>query len=237
MYNRRVDEFRMKELKNKITGYKIALTPADLPPLRNGFIRIVHQTRTGEVENILNNGLIYNMEYFTGGKTKRYTGDYLDLTSMANAYYQDDFWNMMRDCNGGLHKFSDKKIIFDMPSEECTAHHQPLVAKFLSGKVSEGYIVGVIDNYGTPPLTLSWRDAADAKRKSLSNPLPPAFETPNWRGDVKRAWAACSGETAADRAAALINSGADNLMDKIKKIGGVSGLIVRKALENSNGDW
>lgn len=50
-------------LINKETGAKIASTPEELPPLRDGYVRLIHQTHFDYADSLLENGLIYNSEY------------------------------------------------------------------------------------------------------------------------------------------------------------------------------
>lgn len=47
----------MSNLINKETGFEIATTPEKLPPLRNGYIRLIHQTSFNCAESLAENGL------------------------------------------------------------------------------------------------------------------------------------------------------------------------------------
>ena len=76
---------------NKETGAKLAVTPEELPPLREGYIRLVHQTNFDCAESLLENGLVYNREYAKTSVGSKYS----DVTSMAVAYDENGFWNRL----------------------------------------------------------------------------------------------------------------------------------------------
>ena len=44
---------------NQETNYPLASQPEELPPLREGYIRLVHQTNKNNIDSIAENGLIY----------------------------------------------------------------------------------------------------------------------------------------------------------------------------------
>lgn len=172
-------------LRNAETGHEVATRPEDLPPLREGYVRLVHQTHADCVDNLIDKGLIYNREYANkpgeGGK-------YSDITSMAIAFDENGFWNALADEKGICHKGADTKVIFDMPAEECGTHQRYALAQYLNGTISRGYIVGAIPNYGNRNMKLSQAETEQKKRQSLSNPLPENFyETPHWRENIASA--------------------------------------------------
>lgn len=166
-----------------MTENKPANILEDLPPLREGFVRVVHQTRSSSTDSIVENGLIYNREFANSNKGSKY----LDLQSMAIGHTEDSFWNSLEK-SGIRHNGADKKVIFDMPIEECGAHQNTAITQYLSGKISKEYIVGVIDNYGTDDKKLSHEEAVAIREKVSKNPLPNEFQTPNWKESVKNAW-------------------------------------------------
>jgi len=177
---------RMSELFNKETGAKVASVPEELPPLREGYVRLIHQTHSGCAESLVENGLIYNREYAQKSGYSKYS----DVTSMALAYDEDDFWDRLTK-EEIRHKGADVIAIFDMPMEECGAHQREQIAQYLNGTISRGYIVGIIPNYGTKGSKtgekLSVSEMEEKKQISKSNPLPPIYETPHWREKVKEA--------------------------------------------------
>ena len=182
-------EGRMPNLINKETGYEIAAIPEELPPLREGFIRLVHQTHSEHAESLVEKGLVYNRKN-AGIEEVSYKGGYLDVGYMAVAYNEEEFWNRLTG-DGVRHNNSDVIVIFDMPVNECGAHQRFEIAGSLNGTISRGYIVGVIPNYGTKNSEveekLSPLEMEEKKRISQSNSLPPYYETPNWREDVEKA--------------------------------------------------
>ena len=176
----------MQVLKNKFTKNIIAQTLSDLPPVRDGRIRLVHQTVADQVSKIVNKGLIYNKERFYG-KPDPHGLDYHDVRYMTWAFYEDEFWDMLQITNGTLYRNSDKKVIFDVPEYECGAHQSSAVAPFLSGCISAGYIIGVINNYGTKLFPISKEEVLKASAQSKKNPLPTFYETPDWEQNIESA--------------------------------------------------
>ncbi len=173
----------MTELFNKETGAKIATQPEELPPLREGYIRLVHQTSSRHAESFVENGLIYNKT--AAGKEHLSLADYPDVTSMVDNFYENDFWkSLVQEDDLHRREGADAKIIFDMPIEEYWAHTQEYWLD-LGGTISRGYLVGVIPNYGTKYLKLSMAEMEQKKAISLNNPLPPFYETPNWKEIVE----------------------------------------------------
>lgn len=172
-------------LRNAETGQTIATDPENLPPLREGYIRLVHQTHREHTDNLVNKGLIYNREY---ANKPGEGGRYSDITSMAIAYDENEFWSSLVK-EGIRHKGADVKAVFDMPLEECGTHQKEKLAQYLDGTISRGYLVGVIPNYGNQDMKLSTEEMEAKKQRSLSNPLPEkSFETPNWQENVATAW-------------------------------------------------
>ncbi len=177
----------MSNLLNKETGFEIATIPEKLPPLRDGYIRLIHQTHFEHAESLVENGLVYNREF----AQKEGFSNYLDITSMALAYDEDSFWERLTE-DGIRHKGANAIAIFDMPIEECGAHQREQITPMLNGTISRGYMVGIIPNYGTKDgqtsEKLSIQEMEEKKRISKSNPLPPLYETPNWRENIEKAW-------------------------------------------------
>ncbi len=184
----------MSNLINKETGFEIATVPEKLPPLRDGYIRLVHQTHFEHADSLVENGLIYNGEF----AQKEGFSHYADITSMALAYDEDGFWERLTK-EGIRHKGADAIAIFDMPMEECGAHQKEPLTPMLKGTISRGYMVGIIPNYGTKDgktsEKLSVSEMEEKKAMSKSNPLPPYYETPHWRENVEKAWDAFFGQS------------------------------------------
>ncbi|MBE6468128.1 MAG: hypothetical protein E7004_06030 [Alphaproteobacteria bacterium] len=180
----------MSNLLNKETGFKIATIPEELPPLRKGYFRVVHQTCSIHAESLAEKGLVYNKKYAGMGKNP-YDKNYMDAGYMSVQYSEEGFWDRLTD-DGTRHMNSDVIAIFDMPAEEYTAHLNPDLACYLNGTISRGYMVGIIPNYGTKDLQteqrLSVSEMEEKKRIAKSNPLPPLYETPNWRENIEKAW-------------------------------------------------
>ena len=183
------------DLYNKETGIKIANEPEELPPLREGYIRLKHMTNFSNAQSLAENGLVYNEEYaqnFNKDNTKQkiYTS-YLSIDSMANGFDEEDFWNSLTSETGIRHRGSDAVAIFDMPIKEFMAHINENISQFLSGTISAGYMVGMIPNYGTRDMSgferLTEEEMQKRKKQSLANPLPPDWETPHWQEDVAEA--------------------------------------------------
>lgn len=183
----------MSNLINKETGFEIATVPEKLPPLREGYIRLVHQTHFEHADSLVENGLIYNGEF----AQKEGFSHYMDITSMALAYDEDGFWQRLTK-EEIRHKGADAIAIFDMPMEECGAHQKEPLTPMLNGTISRGYMVGIILNYGTKDNEtsekLSVSEMEEKKAMSKSNPLPPYYETPHWRENVEKAWDAFLGQ-------------------------------------------
>lgn len=183
----------MSNLINKETGFEIATVPEKLPPLREGYIRLVHQTHFEHADSLVENGLIYNGEF----AQKEGFSHYMDITSMALAYDEDGFWQRLTK-EEIRHKGADAIAIFDMPMEECGAHQKEPLTPMLNGTISRGYMVGIIPNYGTKDNEtsekLSVSEMEEKKAMSKSNPLPPYYETPHWRENVEKAWDAFLGQ-------------------------------------------
>lgn len=176
----------MKTLINKETGLEIATLPEQLPPLKEGYIRLIHQTHFGNAESLAENGLIYSRNC----SKKSGFSEYPVITFMASFYKEDDFWKRLtKDEN--RHKGADVIAIFDMPMEECRAHQQEYITPMLNGTISRGYMVGIIPNYGTKDNHISEKlsisEMEEKKRISKSNPFPPFYETPNWRQEINNA--------------------------------------------------
>lgn len=173
-------------LRNKETGEIIAKTPDKLPPLRKGFVRVVHQTRSDCMDGLIDNGLIYNRNYANKNDTR--AGNYTDVGFMTYAFTEDSFWESLTK-EGVCHRNSDTKAIFDMPVQEYEAHCQYLLGPHLNGTLSRGYLVGAIPNYGTENLRLTQPEMEKMKQKSLANPLSQKpYETPNWKEYLALAW-------------------------------------------------
>ena len=185
----------MVNLINKETGAKIADMPEELPPLRDGYIRLIHQTSFTQGESLAEHGLIYNREYAQKHGFSKYT----EITSMAVAYDEDSFWDRLTQ-EGIRHKGANAIAVFDMPAEECKAHQIGQIAQYLNGTISRGYMVGMIPNYGTKDYQicekLSVVEMEEKKQISKSNPLPPLYETPEWRKNIAAAYETLQQENA-----------------------------------------
>lgn len=182
----KIKQYLQIHLVNKETGATIATSPEELPPLRNGYARLIHQTGMDDANSFLENGLIYNSEY----ANKRGYSKYSDVSSMAVAYTENRFWERLTH-EEIRHRGADAIAIFDLPEEELGAHQKDFLAQYLNGTISRGYLVGIIPNYGTQDFKkLSMSEMEKMKKISQSNPLPPFYETPNWRESIKNAWVA-----------------------------------------------
>ncbi len=180
----RIEKIKMlKKLFNKETGFPIAKDAEELPPLRKGYVRLVHQTHAECAVSLAENGLVYNRIY--AGRTDC-GSRYAEITSMAVAKTEDEFWQSLTKENV-RHKGADVMAIFDMPQEECGAHQRELLAQYLNGTISRGYLVGVIPNYGNQDIKLTQEEMEIKRASAQQNPLPPAYETPNWRENVQQA--------------------------------------------------
>ena len=131
----------MSNLINKETGFEIATTPEKLPPLRNGYMRLIHQTSFNCAESLAENGLIYNRDLAQKDGFSKYS----DVTSMSHAYTENEFWERLTEENI-RHKGANAIAIFDMPMEELGAHQKYYIANYLNGTISRGYMVGIIPN-------------------------------------------------------------------------------------------
>lgn len=177
-----------KEYQNKETGFPIALQPEGLPPLREGYVRVIHQTKDNHLESFIENGLIYNRKY-AGRKNENFS-NYSDIASMAVPCSEDSFWQRLTS-DEVRHKGATKLAVFDMPAHEFQAHSLPEIAQHLNGIISRGYLVGYIPNYGTKDneteQKLSVEEMAEKRNKALNNPLPPEYETPDWQTNIQKA--------------------------------------------------
>lgn len=177
-----------KEYQNKETGFPIALQPEGLPPLREGYVRVIHQTKDNHLESFIENGLIYNRKY-AGRKNENFS-NYSDIASMAVAHTEDSFWQRLTS-DEVRHRGATKLAVFDMPAHEFQAHSLPEIAQHLNGIISRGYLVGYIPNYGTKDneteQKLSVEEMAEKRNKALNNPLPPEYETPDWQTNIQKA--------------------------------------------------
>lgn len=181
----KIKDKRSGILRNAETGQEIATDPENLPPLREGYARLVHQTHSAFSDSLIDQGLIYNRVY---ANKPNEGGHYGDISSMAIAHDEKSFWTSLTQ-EGIRHNNADVKMIFDLPLEECGIHQKEKLAQFLNGTISRGYIVGVIPNYGNQDMKLSPEEMEQKKKQSLSNPLPEkGYETPNWRENVAMAW-------------------------------------------------
>lgn len=124
-----------KEYQNKETGFPIALQPEGLPPLREGYVRVIHQTKDNHLESFIENGLIYNRKY-AGRKNENFS-NYSDIASMAVAHTEDSFWQRLTS-DEVRHKGATKLAVFDMPAHEFQAHYLPEIAQHLNGTISRG---------------------------------------------------------------------------------------------------
>lgn len=114
-------------------GRRIATELKDLPPLRKGFVRVVHRTSPTNVDSITKQGLKARTSLY-------YTSD---------AYTEKEFWDMLaNDPRGDL--FGTAKIIMDMPIKE----YNILTRNFVGRCYNEKELVGnVYDGvYGATKL-------------------------------------------------------------------------------------
>ena len=73
----------MSNLINKETGFEIATTPEKLPPLRNGYMRLIHQTSFNCAESLAENGLIYNRDLAQKDGFSKYSDVTLPILPIA----------------------------------------------------------------------------------------------------------------------------------------------------------
>ena len=89
----------------------------DLPPLKKGFIRVVHRTHPDNVESIVKDGL----------KARH------DLAHTSDQYLEEEFWKMLaRDPRGDA--FGSAKIIMDIPYKEYNLLTRNSNAIYYNGK-------------------------------------------------------------------------------------------------------
>ncbi len=180
----RIEKIKMsKQLFNKETDFPIANDAEELPPLRKGYVRLVHQTHAECAVSLAENGLIYNRIY---AERTDCGSRYAEVTSMAVAKTEDEFWQSLTKENI-RHKGADVMAIFDMPQEECGAHQRELLAQYLNGTISRGYLVGIIPNYGNQDIKLTQTEMLAKRAEASQNPLPPVYETPHWRENILQA--------------------------------------------------
>ncbi|MBP3847990.1 hypothetical protein J6I39_09620 [bacterium] len=83
-------------------GKRVATELKDLPPLKAGFVRVVHRTNPKNMNSIVEKGL--------WAKNK-------GLCWTSDTYTEDEFWKMLsKDYRGDA--FGTGKIIMDIPQEE-----------------------------------------------------------------------------------------------------------------------
>lgn len=148
----------------------------DLPSLKEGWVRLVHRCIYNDsVDNIKENGLIFN------GKSAGFArGAYDSVTQMATPYNEKSFWDSMREDKFFIYdnaKYSDTKIVFDMPLDEFCLLER--IGQFVHGKIDSKYIVGCIPNVnGTNKKLVMDKDKINkAEQKSRNN--PPSSAKPN----------------------------------------------------------
>ena len=86
---------------NPATGNKIATIPSDLPPLKEGWVRLIHRTDSENAQKIIKSGL--RGDTSISGTTKNASGE--------------ELWdNLRRDPNGKI--YGTKKLVIDLPLAE-----------------------------------------------------------------------------------------------------------------------
>lgn len=156
----------------------------DLPPLREGYIRLVHRTSAECAEGIAKNGL--------------YSNAGLDDTASA-MYSENDFWDLL--VHGArMHRDYTTEVIIDMPREEfnilSNAHISDTYNPYGTSHIyysenntptssNQGYfkqkylvcpakyIVGICEH----PRNLSIEEVNIIKSRTAKNPLPQVEET------------------------------------------------------------
>jgi hypothetical protein len=115
-------------LENRIEQIKVVAEKIeDLPPLPEGFLRLVRLANLGAVEDIINKGLAYKDEGMISAATTAYLNE-------EDVSFSDD---NLRHLAGKL-----KAVIFDVPAKEYIIHNN---MEDSPGTISPEYIVGVVD--------------------------------------------------------------------------------------------
>lgn len=155
--------YMTQPIKNPSTGNIVATVPSDLPPLKEGWVRLIHRTQPEYTESILKSGL---------------RGKY-GISGTTTAHDTQDFWKSLQHEQLKFH--GTKKIVIDMPAKE----HRKLYIKdkyYKDGSIKDEtgynnaknlyvknkYIVGIIDAYGTHKQ-LTPKQLASMKKSSELN--------------------------------------------------------------------
>ncbi len=148
-------------------GKEVATRLEELPPLKEGFIRLKHRCMSESVGMILNAGLVFNR-----GVAKVNVGGacYTDITAMASYYENsDEFWNSMKKDDFACFdnsRYADTQVIMDMPIEEFEFLES--YGRFVHGRVDNKYIVGVVRNYNGSNKDLVMPEAEVEKAREQS---------------------------------------------------------------------
>lgn len=161
--------FENKRLLNS-DGKEIATQLGDLPPLKQGFVRLKHRCMSENVGKILGEGLVFNR-----GVAKTNVGGacYDDITAMATCYENsNEFWDSMKKDDFSCFdnsRFADTQIIMDMPLKEFEFLQS--YGRFVHGKVDSKYIVGVVRNYNgsNKGLVIPATEVEKAQKQSENN--------------------------------------------------------------------
>lgn len=152
-------------LKNPATGNAVATMPCDLPPLKDGWVRLIHRTQPEVTGGILNEGL---------------RGKY-GISGTTTSHSSEGFWKNLETDNATFH--GSKKVVMDMPAKEHKKlYHGDLyyekgslvdVSGYSNAKklyVKNKYIVGIMDAYGSTKH-MTPRQLSSMKKTSDLNPF------------------------------------------------------------------
>ncbi len=146
-----------------------------IPPLREGWVRIVHRSinRGNTVLNIAKFGLVFNRSAAELNSIRG--GSYDRITQMASVYDEKNFWDSLKHDDFYIYdnaNYADTKFVFDMPIDEY-CFLESLGGRF-KGKVDAKYLVAIISNInGTNRnLTMPAEDVSKAQEISKTNLLP-----------------------------------------------------------------
>lgn len=165
---------------NPSTGNRIATSLEGLPPLKDGYVRIVHRTSQGCADGIMKTGLDFSKHGL--------------LQSTSDAYsLEKDFWELMHNDFRG-NSFGDTKVIMDLP----IAEHKVYCRLGQGNKiVPSKYVTGIVKNYGAPGFEISKAELERIMACTKRNPyinvmetdlakLKAEFKLPSWEDFVRQ---------------------------------------------------
>lgn len=162
-----VDKFiyQTQSLKNPATNNIVATVPSDLPPLKEGWVRLIHRTEPVYTKAILNEGL---------------RGKY-GISGTTSVHDAENFWKNLKTDNGAFH--GSKKIVMDLPAKEYRKlylgdnyYKKESIINDTGYKnasnlyVKNKYIVGILDAYGSRKH-MTPKQLASMKQSSELNPF------------------------------------------------------------------